>query len=177
MSDTKAHLLDLAETMTQTRGFRGFSYIDLAKETGMKTASVHNHFKTKDALASALVLRTHDRHMAAFAQLEVDHRSPRKRLGAIIDYFEGYLDSGRFCLCGMMAAELESVSDEVAVLLQQYFAAFEGWLTRQFKLIGTPDPKAQALRFLSTLEGALLLGRLRQDSAGFRRSLKAYVTN
>ena len=175
MSDTKTKILDLAETLTQTKGFNGFSYIDLANEIGVKTASVHYYFKRKDDLAAALVERTHERHSEGFKAMELDNASPSERLQALIAYFQNYIVDKKFCLCGMMAAELQSVSPNVAKLVQAYFEDFRTWLRRQFEISGEKDPDRLAIGFLSALEGSLLLGRLSNDPKVISDALQEYV--
>jgi len=166
--------LDIAERLIQTRGFNGFSYIDLANEIGIKTASIHYYFKTKDDLAAALVERIHKAHAEGFSNIQASTSSPRKRLQAVIAFFQQYAADGKFCLCGMMAAELRSVSSHVSSLLNKYFKDFQTWLARQFKDAGASDAQRQALSFLSALEGSLLLARLRGDPKIVHEALKSF---
>lgn len=163
MNDTKTKILDLAERLTQVNGFNGFSYLDLAEEIGIKAASIHYYFKSKDDLAVALVERTYERHTKSFQDMDRNIDTPKKRLEAVIEYFQSYAQEEKFCLCGMMAVNLHSVSPRVSKRLDHYFADFQAWLAQQFKQIGHKNPKVQGMRFLSALEGSLLLARLRRD--------------
>lgn len=160
MSETKAKILDLAACFTQERGYGGFSYLDLAAEIGIKSASIHYYFKNKDDLAVALVEHTHESHMQSFQQMDATIKRPQDRLAAVIAYFQNYVAENKFCLCGMIAAELHSVSDRVRKGLNTYFADFQIWVAKQFEEMGKKNATLQAMRFLSTLEGALLLARL-----------------
>ncbi len=54
MTGTRTKILDLAESLTQRKGFNGFSYSDIAGAIGVKTASIHDHFKRKNDLAAEL---------------------------------------------------------------------------------------------------------------------------
>ena len=78
MSATKTRILDVAERLTQTKGFNGFSYLDLAEEVGIKNSSIHYHFKAKIDLAEALVERTHDDLIEALSELENTTAKPEK---------------------------------------------------------------------------------------------------
>ena len=175
MTATKTKILDLAERLTQTRGFNGFSYIDLANEIGIKTASIHYYFKSKDDLAAALVERVHKAHSEGFKNIEASTTSPKKRLEAVIAFFQQYALDEKFCLCGMMAAELRSVSSRVSNSVKLYFTDFQSWLARQFKEAGHANAQHQALSFLSALEGSLLLARLRQDPKLVHQALKGFL--
>ena len=160
MSETRVQILDVAERLTQLNGFNGFSYLDLAEEVGIKNSSIHYHFKAKVDLASALVERTHDNLLAAFSEMELKTSSPEKRLKSLITYFQSYIKDEKYCLCGMMSAELQTVGPTVRKRLLAYFADFQAWLEKQFKAMGHADAKIKAIQFLSALEGCLLLARL-----------------
>lgn len=164
MPDTKTKILDVAERLTQTRGFNGFSYLDLAEEVGVKTSSIHYHFKTKADLALALVDRTRSDHAAAFRELDLQAPTAENRLATMIQLFESYVHDDKFCLCGMLSAELQSVSPAVRRSLQTYFDDTRSWVAKQLDEIGFQDSAERALSFVSNLEGSLLLARLSDDS-------------
>lgn len=175
MSDTKTKILDLAEHLTQTKGFNGFSYLDLADGIGIKSSSIHYHFRAKADLAFALVERIHEVHSCAFMAMDKDLNTPKKRLRALIDFFQGYVQDQKFCLCGMMAAELEGISPAVRNRLKAYFQDFQAWLTKQFKAMGQSDASNRALGFISALEGSLLLARLEGDPNIVNRALIVFT--
>ena len=61
-SETAEQILDLAETLIQTRGYSAFSYQDIADSLGIRKASIHYHFPSKSDLGVAVV----DRYMSPF---------------------------------------------------------------------------------------------------------------
>ncbi len=172
MPDTKTRILDVAEKLTQTKGFNGFSYIDLSNEVGVKTSSIHYHFKAKADLALALVERVHVAHTATLGDMDASISSPEKRLAAMVDAFEGYAKDDKYCLCGMLSAELHSVSPAVRRRLQTYFADLRSWVAKQLREMGFKDIRNRSLCFVSALEGSLLLARLNGDPALVRSALK-----
>ena len=171
MTDTRTRILDLAEVLTQSRGFNGFSYLDLAAEIGVKSSSIHYHFKAKADLALALVERLRETHQAAAQDFDRNIDNPEGRIRAIIDHFEGYIREQKICMCGMMAAEFEAVSSDVHRELKFYFRDLQGWLTKQFAELRHPDPQQSALLFVSGLEGALLLARIESDPSLVSRAV------
>jgi TetR/AcrR family transcriptional regulator, transcriptional repressor for nem operon len=44
VSETAEQLMDLAKAHIRNAGYGGFSFRDLAAESGIKSASVHHHF-------------------------------------------------------------------------------------------------------------------------------------
>lgn len=177
MSDTKTRILDLAESLTQQKGFNGFSYLDLAAEVGIKTSSIHYHFKAKADLALALV----ERHREALAQVcqlfDQKMDTPEERLEATVTHFKNYIREEKICMCGMMAAEFESISPAVRKALALYFRDFQNWLAKQFSELGHPNPPVAALQYVSALEGSLLLARLEGDASVVDRSLEGFVNS
>ncbi len=54
-------ILDAAERMARTGGYNAFSFREIAKEVGIKAASVHYHFPGKQDLGAAIAKRYTDR--------------------------------------------------------------------------------------------------------------------
>ena len=54
MADRKTEILDAAADLVQSRSFSAFSYQDLSDILGIRKASIHHHFRTKDDLGVAL---------------------------------------------------------------------------------------------------------------------------
>jgi len=163
MKDTKTKILDIAERMTQQKGFNGFSYIDLAEEVGVKTSSIHYHFKAKADLGLALVERTHEVHVAEFRHLNKQVADPEQRLTTLIDFFQSYIKDDKFCLCGMLTAEMQSVSVAVRSRLKTYFEDVQSWVAAQLQEMGIRDSRKRALSFICALEGSLLIARLNHE--------------
>ena len=177
MSDTRTRILDLANQLTQSRGFNGFSYLDLAAEIGIKNSSIHYYFKAKSDLALAMVERHREATAESFARLDHQIKSPQERLAAVIRYFEADLHDGKICLCGMMAAEFQSISVDVRRELVHYFRGFQDWLSKQFSEMGYSNPPLAALQFLSALEGSLLLARIQGDVTVVSQALDGFVNS
>ncbi len=175
MADTRTRILDLAEELTQTKGFNGFSYLDLAAGVGVKSSSIHYHFKAKADLALALVERLREVQQAAIEGFDKDLNKPEDRIQGLIKYFEGYVRHDKICMCGMMAAEFASVSPDVHRALAFYFRDTQQWLVQQFVELGHPDPQQSALSFLSALQGSHLLARVEGDPALVGRALGSYL--
>lgn len=171
MPNTKIKILEIAERLTQQRGFNGFSYLDLADEIGIKNSSIHFHYKTKAVLALALVERYQRSLMARLQQLENEETSPRKRLKQVVASFEDYIAEGKFCLCGMMAAELHSVSESVRKQLDVAFEELIRWIAKQFTALELSNPRKRAISFVAAAEGALLMARLKKDPKIVSKSL------
>ena len=185
VNPTAQKILTVAQQSVQTKGFNGFSYRDLAAEIGIKTSSIHYHFPTKDALALELVKTYHAAFNLELDRITAESGNGRSQLEKYIELFEGNLAvDNKFCLCGMLASEINSLSNDVKQAIQDFFTANEVWLSRviangqkdgSIKNIGSADVLATQL--LATLEGAMLIVRsMEKDNlAKFQQIVQSMV--
>lgn len=162
--DRREEILSVAELLTQQKGLNGFSYSDISNIINIKTASIHYYFKTKDDLALALVERYHKNLKTTLTSINAD-LSPLEKLNQFTDIFKTLAQSEeKFCLCGMMSAELAVLSKEAHKELLRYFQTCIQWLSSIFSNLGSKHPIEDAKAFLALMEGALLLARVENDS-------------
>jgi TetR/AcrR family transcriptional regulator, transcriptional repressor for nem operon len=175
--DTATQILDVAERLVQIRGFNGFSYADVAAELKITKAALHYHFAGKAELGEALVTRYAARFTEALAGLEARLGDARARLEAYADLYLDVLRDQRMCLCGMMAAEYETLPTSMQDAVLRFFDDNEGWLARVLDqgrkdetLMFTGPPRETARMIVSSLEGAMLVARLFGDSGRFQNA-------
>jgi TetR/AcrR family transcriptional repressor of nem operon len=174
-TDTRSRILDVAERLAQTRGFNGFSYADIAAELGLSKPSLHYHFPTKTELGEALIARYATRFADALGSIDDRGGGAASKLNAYSDIYADVLREHRMCLCGMLAADYETLPTPMRDAVIRFFDANEAWLTHvleegtaegALQLQGSPRDTAQAI--VSGLEGALLVARPYGDSSRFR---------
>ena len=171
---TAERALDVAEALAQTRGFNGFSYAHVAAELGITKASLHYHFPGKAELGEALIVRYAERFASALARIDAERPRARERLEGYVGLYADVLGKRRMCLCGMLAAEYQTLPVRMADAIIRFFDANQAWLTGVLELgradgtlsfTGSAQDAAQAV--LGTLEGAMLLARPYDDLARF----------
>src|SRR6184192_136880 len=108
-ADTASWILDVAERLVQTRGFNGFSYADVAAELGISKASLHYHFPGKAELGEALIRRYAARFADALETIDRGGADAPTKLEAYASIYAGVLRDQRMCLCGMLAAEYDTL--------------------------------------------------------------------
>lgn len=173
--DTRARILDVAERLVQTRGFNGFSYADVAAQVGVTTASLHYHFPSKTSLGEALVGRWTERHLSALAKIEHTRPSGLARLDAYTALYKGVSRGSRMGLCGMLAAEHQTLPQPMRTLVAAFLTANEHWLEQVLRA-GRDDgsldfdgpARSAALVFLAGVQGAALIARPHGDADCFR---------
>ena len=167
---TAARILDVAERLVQVRGFNAFSYADIAEALGIRKASLHHHFATKTALGVALVTRYRRDFLAALESIEADRDRSIERLEGYIALYRTVLRKRRMCMCGMLAADVATLPSPMRDGVADFFRENEQWLTgvlaagkKRGELRFAGSPAAMAAFFVSSLEGAMLVARGRDE--------------
>ena len=173
-NDTAARILDIGERLVQVRGFNGFSYADVASELDMTKAALHYHFPGKAELGRALIERYTLRFTEALA--DIDERIPDApaKLNAYAGLYSEVLRGHRMCLCGMLAAEYQTLPEPMRDAVIAFIDANEAWVERVLSegqragtiVLGGPASDAARL-IVSGLEGAMLVARPYGDLARF----------
>ena len=177
LSPTAEKIVKLAESYIQSRGFIGFSFRDIQNELGIKTASIHYHFKTKQCLAEAVFERYLVNYEAALIKLEHSPISAKEKIEALADIFIGVREQDKLCLCGMYASDFYSLADNLESLLSRFVQINEQWLQKiieqgvkegEFDLQAESAPVARLI--FVALEGSMLLSQFK--NADYIRSVK-----
>lgn len=170
-------ILDTAEDIVRRRGYNGFSYSDIAKRTATTKAAIHHHFPKKADLGLVLIRRFMGSELSMMRAIEWDAKSCKDKLLAYFNLYDESLAEEKMCLCGIMAAEHETLPEPMQQALSEFFAGHTQWLTRllqegcvegEFIVNGPAENHAQAI--LSAMQGALLIAKLNGDHAAIARA-------
>ena len=179
-TDTRDQLIAHAECLVRTRGYAGFSYADLAEAVGIRKASIHHHFPTKEDLGLTLVAVYGERYDHALSEIRSKTEDGLKRIEAYADLYLHGLQEEQGCLAAALATQLgilpESIREAVAIFFRRHVA----WLKRvlsEGRTNGTirkdVNPAHYARMIVATLEGALLMERLLGGATGFKDTFSA----
>jgi TetR/AcrR family transcriptional regulator, transcriptional repressor for nem operon len=183
-ADTASRILDVAERLVQTRGFNGFSYADVAAELKISKPSLHYHFPSKAELGEALIGRYAVRFADALVAIDDRGDGAAAKLDAYASIYADVLKEQRMCLCGMLAADYETLPAPMREAVVRFFDENEAWLTRvleqgveegTLQLSGSASEAAQAI--VSGLEGALLIARPYGNVARFQAASTRLLTS
>lgn len=177
--DTRETIMSVARKMVQTRGYNGLSFRELAKEVGIKSASIHYHFPTKGDLGSALAKRYTEDGMAYLSGLRADSDDLNLWMKGYTEIFRmALVNDNRMCLCGIMAAEYDDLPPEVRVEVDNFTAVNVRWLSDVLSIcrpqLSEEDRERQALAIYAAVEGAQLVARGRSDLSVFDTTIDAY---
>lgn len=170
-------LMDVAQSLVQTRGYNAMSYRDLADEVGIKTSSIHYYFPTKEDLGNALLVRYRTAFKGVIAMIDAEVTDPKLKLERYVDLFVDTARTGKICLGGMFATDSSTLPASMQEEIKRFYAENEAWLAGvckqgrdagKFSFDGPPRIKAEIL--FSMLEGVLIAARLFKEE---RRLLSA----
>ena len=165
-ASTRSRILDAGERLVQVRGFNGFSYADVAAELDLTKASLHYHFPSKAELGEALIARYAERFAQALAAIDANVTHAPAKLDAYASLYAEVLREERMCLCGMLAAEYQTLPDPIRNAVVAFLDDNEAWLALvledgredgSLRFSNTPADTARSI--VSGLEGAMLVAR------------------
>lgn len=178
---TASKIMDIAENSMRDKGYNSFSFREIAKEIGIKSASVHYHFPTKADLATAVVKRYTRTFMEKLGEPDNEQQTASMLLERYVGEFERVLlRDQKMCIGGVLGAEAGALPLSVTQATQQFFEANIQWLSVVLqRKQPDKDPvrvREEAFQLLATLEGGLILARSLEDFQAFRQLVKASLS-
>ncbi len=175
-------ILDIGERLVQTRGYNAFSYGDVAAELDVSTAALHYHFPAKAELGEALLRRYVARFADALAAIDAEAAHAPRKLASYAELYADVLQRERMCLCGMLAAEFETLAEPMRAIVVEFFDENEAWLSkvlekgrREGSLSFTGSTRQAARFVIGALEGAMLVARPFSDVTRFRETVDSLI--
>ena len=182
MTDRKTEILETAAELLESKSFAAFSYQHLADRLGIRKASIHHHFPTKDDLGLAL-LQWYQANGDAILAHVGEGRTPGETVAAILDLTEEVLldTNARVCPSGAFEIDSDALSDAmcdgIRSLKQRYIQHLADLLAAartagEISFLGEPIDQAGAIAAAQqgAREAAPILGR--EFFRGVMRQLK-----
>ncbi len=171
---TLQQILDIAQRLVQTRGFNAFSYADIASTLNVSKASLHYHFASKAKLGVSLIERYEVEFERLLGGIDLGDGGAALKLQRYVLLYAHVLADQRMCLCGMLAAEFETLPKAMQTALDTYFALNERWLVsvleegRSGGTLHFNGPASEAAQYIiGSLEGAMMMARSHGGMARF----------
>jgi TetR/AcrR family transcriptional regulator, transcriptional repressor for nem operon len=177
-SDTKERIMAAARLTVQDRGYSGLSFRELAKDVGIKSASIHHYFPTKGELGGALAERYTFDFKEYLDGLLADGLDQETCIRRYTDVFGQTLrNDNRMCLAGIMAAEHKELPDEVRTEVVKFGQMNVDWIAKVLSLgknIEAEVVQRRALAIFAAVQGAQLVARSRGDVAIYDAIVETY---
>lgn len=181
--NTLQEVMDIGLTLVQERGYNGFSYADIAEAIGIRKASIHYHFPSKQDLVQAILIRYRKEFMDKLQQINHHTLSGKQKIESFFRLYRETLENNtKLCLCSMMAAELKSFPTEIRDELNIFFEANTVWaqhVLEQGKSDGefsfSNPALEQAKALIAFVQGAQLLSRTSGDIGNYDSLVSSYM--
>jgi TetR/AcrR family transcriptional repressor of nem operon len=167
-----------ARLTVQDRGYSGLSFRELAKDVGIKSASIHHYFPTKGELGGALAERYRTDFKDYLDGLLVEGLDQAACIQKYAEVFgETLRNENRMCLAGIMAAEHKELPEEVQAAVVRFGEMNVEWLAKVLSLGAKREDDAirrRALAIFTAIQGAQLVARSRGDVAVYDEVVRTY---
>ena len=177
-ADTKERIMEAARLTVQDLGYSGLSFRELAKEVGIKSASIHYYFETKGALGAALAHRYTAHYTEVLEGLMAQGLDLKTCMARYTDIFADTLrNRNRMCLAGILGAERNELPDEVRTEVVKYGEMNVRWLERVLAMQGSAMPediRRRALAIYAAVQGAQLIAHSRDDVTVYEEIIATY---
>ena len=179
--DTKTRALDLARHYLQTLGFNGFSFQTVADALGIRKASLHYYFASKEDLALALLdgyISEYETWIIKVAELP----APKKLELMFKIFYKMSQDRHQICPAGALCADYSSLSAQAKRKLLDFHNTQRNWLIQTLKegvkdktLRADVNPPLVADQFMTCIQGGVQIARMRGESESFKTLTKSLV--
>ncbi|MEM9538129.1 MAG: TetR/AcrR family transcriptional regulator [Cyanobacteria bacterium P01_E01_bin.42] len=168
--NTAQNILDVARNMVRNRGYSAFSYADIAEKVGIRKASIHYHFPSKEALVKKLVQEYRESMARQCDRIAQSPVTPDEQLRQFAQLYQNGLEQNQICLCAMLAADFVVLPEPVQAEIRAFFQQTETWLVtllqkgcdaKIWQCHSSPEREAKGT--IAMLQGAQLLARSAED--------------
>lgn len=177
-AETKERIMEAARLTVQDLGYSGLSFRELAKDVGIKSASIHYYFATKGELGGALASRYTAHYADYFDTLLTQGLDVETCMARYTDVFADTLRNGnRMCLAGILSAERNELPEEVRTEVVKFGEMNERWLSRVLALHEPAQPEAirrRARAIFAAVQGAQLIAHSRGDVSVYEEIIATY---
>ncbi len=168
-NDTKKEALEMAKNYLQTLGFNGFSFQTIADALGIRKASLHYYFASKEDLGIAL-LKDYETAHNNWCE-KVKDLSSKEKLEKFSRIFTKMGENDWLvCPTGVLSTDFNTLPAKMRKKLKDFHLMQREWVIetldqgkKERTIKSNLDTKATADWIMSTMQGGVQLARLRNE--------------
>ena len=162
-AEKRTELVRAATRLLHQQGLQRTTLADVAEAADVPLGNVYYYFKTKDALAEA-VLESHEAALRAqCVRWAAEHADPRKRLQRLVlaplDVADSIVEHG--CPHGSLCQELSKLAAGTPLekAAARLLGTYVDWTAEQFRALGRGSRESRELAadLIATIQGTMLL--------------------
>ena len=173
-SETRQHIVDVADRLFYERGYEATSFADIARDVGLSRGNFYYHFKTKDEILGAVIRRRMATTRAMLDTWEQNAEAPADRIRSFVHMLIASRTKimAHGCPVGTLCNELAKLDHAAKDDATRLFTLFRDWLARQFVALGREtDAEELALHILMRSQGVATLATAFHDENFIRREV------
>jgi TetR/AcrR family transcriptional repressor of nem operon len=173
---TRRRILETARVLFHARGYTNTSMDDIVRKSRVTKGNLYYYFASKEALGHAVVDETISEQVDD-GPLAADG-DPVRQIVAMFRRSERALAEGRCkggCLFGNLALEVSDLHDGLRRKLDEAFSLWESRIAAVLEsgvrggvFTADLDPKSTARFLVATLEGGILLAKVKRNVAALK---------
>ncbi|GAB4371013.1 MAG: TetR/AcrR family transcriptional regulator [Elainellaceae cyanobacterium] len=171
MKETAQQILDVAQELVRSRGYSSFSFADISAQVGIRKASIHYHFSSKEELTKELVKQYRMTFQQKLKQIGLSNSNSQMQLRQFLSLYRQGLSQCQMCLCGILSAEMAILPASVQAEVRTFFAETQTWLQTLIQVGASTgclhprlSPEDEASLLLASVQGAQLIARASEAS-------------
>ncbi len=166
--DTKGQIIQLADDLIREKGYNAFSFHDISKTIGIKTASIHYHFPAKSDLGVAVI----EQHINMLNHIieQYKNKSSIEKLDKLLSIYSHIKSENKVCLVGSLATDLNTVDESIKAKLKTFASLMLDWVSNFLEEGRNSDvfqfegmPRTKAVMIISNMLAIVQLSRLTSD--------------
>ncbi len=168
---TRQLIVEKADTLFYEGGFEATSFAEIAVALGISRGNFYHHFKAKDDILDAVIMRRMERTRAMLDSWQAQGEGPRERILSFIRM----LITNRAkimafgCPVGTLCSELAKLDHVAQDRAAEILGLFRDWLAAQFRALGAGDRAgALALHLLTWSQGVAVIATAFRDESFIR---------
>lgn len=167
-ASTRDRIIAAADELFYQRGFAPTSFADIAERVQLSRGNFYYHFKTKDEILAAVIVRRRAKTQAMLDAWAADAPDATGRLRRFAEMLIRNQDAiQRYgCPVGTLCTELAKLGHPGQAQAGTIFGQFRDWLREQFEQLGHRlEADALAMHLLARSQGIATLAHAFRDEA------------
>lgn len=184
MSEVKERIIDAAKTLLCQTGYHATSVRDVLEASNTGKGQFYYYFDSKQELGLA-VIATHveDWQTNCFDAILRTEADPKQALAKMLDWIFDYHQKQITyygCPVGNLIFELSTVEEAFRAPLSAMYDEWESLMAEKFMeihVMSEDEAKEEARQMIASVQGNILLLKLNQDIAQFKKSMDYLKVN
>ena len=163
---SRDRIIEAANRLVYTKGYNQMSVSEVASAVGITKGNLHYHFKSKEALLSAVIQFRKESIVTMLEEWDEMFPVAKDKLKRFVKMLmneeKEIIEYG--CPMGTLNAELGKFQPALKLDSKEMFDLFQHWLEKVFKEIEIKKSKMLSMHLLSMAQGAAMMSYVYSNS-------------